>query len=116
MQQSELDAAIMKVRDEGFDESFIRFCAKTFSSHTYPAKNLAAARMHAFFLRIALDSLSDPETKAEVLSVENPGQYVVDDPETLCLQLSGECYRDALKGEEAFCELFIRKWCGVLAG
>ena len=39
-----------------------------------------------------------------------------DDPEALCLQLSGECYRDALKGEEAFCELFIRKWCGVLAG
>ena len=115
MQQSELDAVIMKVRDEGFDEAFIRFCAETFSSHTYPAKNLAAARMHAFFLRLALDSLCNPETKAEVLSAENPGQYVVDEPETLCLQLSGECYRDALNGGEPFCELFIRKWCGILA-
>ena len=116
LKQSELDAAIRAVRDEGFDESFSRFCARTFSSHAYPSKNLAAARMHAHFLRLAIEALCDNKTKAGVLSMENSGIYNTDDPETLCLQIAQECYRNALKGIGSFCELFIERWCSELAG
>jgi len=115
MRQSELEAALRAVRDGGFDESFVRFCARTFSSHTYPSKNLAAARMHAHFLRLALEALCDSETKTGVLSMENSGIYDIDAPGTLCLQLTQECYRDALKGDCSFCELFVERWCRVLA-
>ena len=115
MRQSELEAALRAVRDGGFDESFVRFCARTFSSHTYPSKNLAAARMHAHFLRLALEMLCNDNTKAGVLLGENSGTYDVNDPETLCLQLARECYHDAMKGEVSFCELFIMRWCDTLA-
>ena len=114
MQLSELDAAIMKVRDEGFDESFIDFCAKTFSSHTYPAKNQTAARMHAYYLRLALDALCSSESKTEILLRESPEKYDVSDPESLCLQLAAVCYRDASEYGNSFCELFIERWCSAL--
>ena len=115
MQQSELDAALRKVMEEGFNESFRSFCAKTFSSYSYPEKNLAAARMHAYFLRIALDSLCDNKAKAEVLSMENSGEIGSVDFELLCLFLARDCYRAALHDEGDFCELFIQRWCRVLS-
>ena len=99
----------------GFDESFIRFCARTFSSHTYPSENLSAARMHAHFLRMALEALSDEKTKAGVLAMRNSGGYGDGSLESLCLQLAAECYIAALEEEGPFCELFIQRWCSALA-
>ena len=115
MQQYELEAAILKIRNEGFDESFIHFCAKTFSSYTYPPETVAAARMHAFYLRLALDALCDSKSKVRILSMEHPGEGDVKSPDKLCLFIAGESYRAALCGESSFQEQFIRRWCEALA-
>ena len=115
MRQSELDAALRKVIEEGFNESFRSFCAKTFSSYSYPEKNLAAARMHAYFLRLALEALCDNKAKAAVLSMENSGEIRTEDMKLLCLFLAGESYRAALLDKGDFCELFVERWLSYLS-
>ena len=104
MDIAELDRQIAEIMEKGFDESFIRYCAETFSSYTYAPSNLAAARRHAFYLRLFMDERLSGGIAFEVDGlhgvVQMIGEKTVD--ETLSLQHpSGK----------AFCRLFVRNWC-----
>ena len=104
MEPSELDRQIAEVVERGFDESFILFCADTFSSFDYPVEKLAAARMHAFYLRLFMELHLSGEAVRETgrlpEAVKMIGEKSME--ETLSLpQPSGE----------AFCRLFVRNWC-----
>ena len=110
MTELQLKQALRELREEGFDESFARYCASTFSSHTYPAQKLGAARMHAFFLRCFLDAYlsgdfsweGEPEgIDGTVLTV---GRRSVD--ETLTMDSPTAT---------AFCRAFVRIWCETLS-
>ena len=114
MESAELDRQIAEVLEKGFDGSFAVFCAKTFSSFSYPAQNLAAARMHAHYLRMALEALSDPEMKARLLAeapIRAGDRWTI-----LCLSVAGDSYRSALESDRPLCELFVEGWCRMLAG
>lgn len=103
MNKSELDRQIAEVLEKGFEESFAAFCAKTFSSYSYPPENLAAARMHAFYLKVALGMLSgsSPEEGLPLMDV--------------CRQVTENSYRSALEDDRQFCEIFIENWCVYFA-
>jgi len=111
MDAAELDTVLRDVMEKGFDDSLVAFCARTFSSYDYPRENLPAARMHAHYLRQALEALCDPETKTEILRGGDSGFKDVSELDRLCLRLAADCYRDALSGEASFCELFVERWC-----
>jgi len=113
MESAELDRQIAEVLEKGFDGSFAVFCAKTFSSFSYPAQNLAAARMHAHYMRMALEALSDPEMKARLLS--GAPLQAGDRWTALCLSVGAESYRSALESDRPVCELFVEGWCRLLA-
>ncbi len=113
MEPSELNRQIADVVEKGFDESFVRFCADTFSSFDYPADHLAAARMHAHYLRLALEALSNPETRERLLSAEviaGEGAYMSE-----CLLVAEKSYRSALESDRPICEVFVEKWCSYFA-
>lgn len=103
MTKTELDQQIAEVLEKGFDESFTAFCAKTFSSYSYPPEHLAAARMHAFYLKAALGMLSG--------SVPEEGLPLMD----VCRQVAEKSYRSALKNDRQFCEIFIENWCSYFS-
>jgi len=108
MDRTELDRQIAKVLEEGFDNSFAAFCAKTFSSYTYPPESLAAARMHALYLRLALEALSSPETRNEIL--ESVG-HEESREQAAFRKTVRESYRAALGSDHPFCEIFVEMWC-----
>lgn len=107
MDRSELDRQIAEVLEKGFDDSFAVFCATTFSSYRYPPENLAAARMHAFYLRSALEMLSDAESREALL-----GKTEGDNPlEEAFREVTANSYEAALSGDRPFCEVFVQLWC-----
>lgn len=107
MEPIELDRQIAEMREKGFDDAFARFSAATFSSYSYPPDNLAAARMHAFYLRLALEALSCGESRQELFREAQEGDRL----ETAFRETATESYRAALSGDRPFCEVFVEMWC-----
>ena len=107
MDRSELDRQIAEVLEKGFDDSFAVFCATTFSSYDYPPGNLAFARMHAFYLREALEMLSSAETR-DTLSVDAEGKTLL---EKAFREVTTKSYQAALCEDRPFCEVFVQMWC-----
>ena len=107
MEPSELDRQIAEVVENGFKESFIRFCADTFSSYVYSPEGLALARMHAHYLRLALEyfslTLGEERTLQDIPYFEE------------CLSVASESYRSALESDRPFCEEFVERWCSRFA-
>jgi hypothetical protein len=111
MSEAELARQLTEVREKGFDEPFALFCAKTFSSFEYSPENLAAARMHAFYLRQALEKLVDANTREELLH----GAIAGDKIEGVLMKVTRESYQATLESGRLFCELFVEKWCASFA-
>ena len=107
MSETELVRQLAEKREKGFDEPFALFCAKTFSSFQYFPENLAAARMHAFYLRQTLERLVDANTREELLH----GAVAGDKIEVAFRDVTREGYQAALESGLPFCELFVEKWC-----
>lgn len=59
MHRSDLDDRLKESLKQEFEPAFIQFCIREFSSHTYPERNLAAARMYLFFLKASIEALSE---------------------------------------------------------
>ena len=113
MDTAELDNSLREMMEKGFDDSFAAFCAKTYSSYEYPPENLVAAKMHAFFLRMALETLSDPVSREKLFdSNEDEG-----DERLLKVfrTVAKESYRAALSSGRPFSAIFVEKWCGSFA-
>lgn len=94
------------VQERGFDEAFAEFCAKTFSSFSYPPESLAAARMHAYYLRLFLEERVNGRSLSGVI------------PESLlgAFREAGErAIRETLSREHPSgvdcCRAFVRSWC-----
>lgn len=104
MDEAEVINSLKTIRENGFDDSFAAFCANVFSSREYPPGNLAAARMHAHYLRLAIEIVCDglPETEGEDRLVG------------LCRSLARECMNSAVSSERPFTELFVESWCRSL--
>lgn len=111
------------ILDEGFDEAFPLFCARTLSSFSYPPGNLLAARMHAYYLREALDFLTTTaveqsngiirlgeEIAAANAYAERMG-LSMGEPMEASLAIGWACYQAVLERGEDFCRLFISNWC-----
>lgn len=128
MRKSELDAVLMKVQEEGFDESFALFCAGTYSSYEYPPANLAPASMHAFYLREALEYLTaspvdEPSFPLPEDVLAAASRYAFEKrlstggPRQMSRALGWACYQACLRGlGEDFCRLFISSWCRYYGG
>ena len=114
MDTAELDNSLREVMEKGFDDSFAAFCAKTYSSYEYPPENQAAAKMHAFYLRIALESLCENEKKAEILG-GNTGFISLSPLERLCFKTASIASNEALCGRGSFAEIFVDNWCKSLS-
>lgn len=112
MSESELNRQIAQWMEKGFGDSFASFCAGVFASHQYPSENLAAARMHAFYLRMALEVLSDPETREKLFESEGDGD---DRLEKVFSSTVTSSYRAALDSDRSFAELFVEAWCSAWA-
>ena len=107
MSESELVRQLEETLEKGFDESFASFCAREFASHDYPAENLAPARMHAHYLRLAMDALSHSESREDFFQ-ESEGNGEV---KRLFRRIAKESYQEALQSDSPFCELFVENWC-----
>ena len=106
MHKSELADRLKEIQEKGFDDSFAEFCADTFSSYEYPKERLAAARMHAHFLRVFIQEyLTDPCPEERQEDYMRVGMAAID---------------EVLEGERptamAFCRAFVEKWCRFCAG
>ena len=110
MDKSELDRQIAEVLEKGFDESFADFCAKTFSSYSYPPENLAAARMHAFYLRFVLEALK--RISPDKIECADKTFELSD----TAIEIGIECYKNSLSDDVDFCREFIKEWCRHWAG
>lgn len=99
MDTAELDRQLAEVLEKGFDESFAAFCARTFSSYSYPPENLAAARMHAFFLRLYMEAF-----------VSGKDLLSEGDLEIRCREV-GDSLLGHVASPEEFCRRFVEKWC-----
>ena len=104
MTEDELGRRVEEILEKGFDGAFERFCADTFSSYTYPEENLAAARMHGFYLSVALCLLSGREVDDGIPYLEE------------CRAVAEKSYRLALEGDRPIEEVFVRMWCSFLSG
>ena len=111
MSEEELIKQISKICQEGFTDPFAQFCARTFSSYHYLPENLAAARMHAFYLRLALERLVDANSREELLY----GAVMGDEIEVTFRKVTRNSYQTALESDRPFCELFVEKWCASFA-
>lgn len=107
MSEEELIKQICKIRQEGFTDSFAQFCARIFSSYHYLPENLAAARMHAFYLRLALERLTDANGREELFREAAEG----DRTEAAFLEVIRQSYEAALESDRPFCEIFVGNWC-----
>lgn len=108
MDTAELDNSLREMMEKGFDDSFAAFCAEVFSSYQYSPEKLALAKMHAFYLRIALENLSCPETREELLTDGVEGE---DNLDRAFRTVAVESYRTALFSDRPFHELFVELWC-----
>ena len=106
MSESELRDQLAAIRKRGFDDAFIGFCAKEFSSHTYPKEELSAARMYGVYLRLALEGLTGENYK-ELLAGEEGESALVG----VYLEITRESWQESLSSDRPFCELFVEKWC-----
>lgn len=135
MHRSDLDDRLKESLKQEFEPAFIQFCIREFSSHTYPERNLAAARMYLFFLKASIEALSDITGSLweSVFSVTYPDDrgalpgYIAlsvledteDTPETrsdtgtVARAIGLYCYGAALKAEEDvtfYHTLFVQSW------
>lgn len=110
MSEKELIRQLAELKEKGFDDSFAAFCARTFSSFEYPAEHLAPARMHAHYLRLAIDILSDGIRREAFLR-----EGKAEGTEGLFREVTVACYREALGTGRPFGELFVEKWCRSLS-
>ena len=104
MDTAELDRQIAGILEKGFDESFIRYCAETYSSYTYASSNVAAARRHAFYLRLFMEEHLSGETACGTGRLHGT------------IRMIGEkTFEEILSMQHpsgmAFCRLFVRNWC-----
>lgn len=106
MDIAELDLGLAEVLKKGFDDSFVIFCADTFSSFSYPKENIAAARMHAYFLRLFIEE----RVLGEISSEEIPESL----RETF-REVGEQAIRDTLSSSNPSgmecCRAFVRNWC-----
>ena len=110
MDITELDKSLAEVQKKGFDDAFARFCADTFLSFSYSEENLAAARMHAHFLRLFIEErVTGRSLKEEI-------------PESLYetyRKVSERSIRDTLSSEHpsgmGCCRAFVGRWCSLLS-
>ena len=108
MHKSELADRLKEIQEKGFDDSFAEFCSDTFSSYEYPKERLAAARMHAFWLRIFIeDYLSG-------MSLDSNGEYY-GDIYRMAIEIGLQVVdwslgRETSTGDD-FCREFVRRWC-----
>ena len=107
MSEKELIQHLCEVKQKGFDESFASFCAKTYASYQYPPENHVPAMMHAHYLRLALETLTDAEGREALFHAAAEG----DKKEVAFQELTREIYQAAQKSDRPFCELFVEKWC-----
>ena len=106
MSEQELRRQLAEIREKGFDDSFAQFCSHTFSSYEYPGEKLAAAKMHAHFLRLFLE---------EYLLEPNPGVR-----QESYMRVGMAAIQEVSKGERPtameFCRAFVKRWCRFCAG
>ena len=106
MDTIELDRDLAEVQKKGFDESFALFCADTFSSFSYPDESLAAARAHAYFLRIFIEERVTGSTTIEEIpeclyeTFREVGRQSIQDTLSSVNPSGMEC-----------CRAFVRNWC-----
>jgi hypothetical protein len=103
MDTAELERQVAEFVRRGIDEPFARFCAEAFSRHDYPPEGIAAARMHLFYLRLAIELLLGEEP-ADVPFLEE------------CRTVTRDSRDCALESGRPFCEVFVEKWCAYWAG
>ena len=108
MDYTELRRQMVTLQEEGFDDSFGAFCGKTFSSYSYPPENLAAARLHGHYLRLAIAAIVRSETQEELLSHESAED---DREETVFWKVLKESIGAVRESDCSFIECFVEKWC-----
>ena len=101
---------MVTLQEEGFDDSFGTFCGKTFSSYSYPPENLAAARLHGHYLRLAISAIVWSETLEKLLSHESAED---DREETVFWKVLGDSIKAALESDRPFIQCFVEMWCEV---
>ena len=109
MSDSELVRQLNAVLEKGFDGSFAAFCAMTLASYTYPPEGLSRARMHAHYLRLALEVLTDPEGRERLFRQAGEGE------DEAFREVAMESYRAALESDRPYCEVFVERWCAYYA-
>ena len=108
MDYTELRRQMVTLQEEGFDDSFGTFCGKTFSSYNYPPENLAAARLHGHYLRLAIAAIVRSETMEELLSHESAED---DREETVFWKVLRDSIKAALESDRPFIQCFVEMWC-----
>ena len=112
MDTAELDNSLREMMEKGFDDSFATFCARIFASYQYSPENLPAARMHAFYLRMALEVLSDPVTREKLFYNEGEGEERL---LKVFRSVAKKSYRTALSSDRPFSAIFVEQWCRFFA-
>ena len=107
MSGPEIQRQLSELMEKGFDDSFVRFCGRSFSSHQYPPGNLAAAKMYAFYLRLYIGSLFSGVTGT-------PCEGIPQQMWELCREV-GDSSIERAESAEAFCREFVKEWCGRLS-
>lgn len=101
-----MDRGLAEVQKKGFDDSFVLFCAETFSSFSYPKENIAAARMHAYFLRLFIE---------ERVSGEISREEIPEGLREIFREVGEQSFRDTLSSSNPSgmecCRAFVRNWC-----
>ena len=111
MSDSELIRQLNAVLEKGFDDSFASFCARILASNRYASDGLARVRMHAHYLRLAIEALTDPVRREELFRQAGAGDRMDD----AFLKVTMESYRAALESDRPFCEVFVERWCSYYA-
>ena len=108
MDYNELRRQMVTLQEKGFDDSFGAFCGKTFSSYSYPPENLAAARLHGHYLRLAIAAIVRSETLEELLSHESAED---DRDETVFWKALRDSIKAVLESDRPFIQCFVEMWC-----
>lgn len=110
MTEEELRKGLEAILEKGFDQSFVEYCAATFSSFTYPADKLAMARMHAFALRAFMVHYVHGIPLADVI----PGNQA-----EVCLKVGNKAADAALARTDSnaglFCREYVSNWCAAMS-
>ena len=106
----ELQKELARVREKGFDDAFALFCAETFACYSYPPGNRAAARMHAFYLRLFMEEVISGSSGIETVPVRL---------QTTFREVSRLCIERALSSTDLpgiqCCRTFVRCWFEALS-